>query len=108
MMETRKSGFSRGCFFVFVVKRFKISVNSFIILLSSTVSAHKMSSKQGMNSCLLLGGYLYVFCRGGALCLFVRSQDGVSHSPAEWSTKDDCAAGAAVLYHTVWQLAQGE
>ncbi|WP_025948772.1 hydantoinase/carbamoylase family amidase [Geobacillus thermocatenulatus] len=40
--------------------------------------------------------------------IFVRSQDGVSHSPAEWSTKEDCAAGASVLYHTVWQLAQGE
>jgi allantoate deiminase len=40
--------------------------------------------------------------------IFVRSQDGVSHSPAEWSTKDDCVAGAAVLYHTVWQLAQGQ
>ncbi|MDF9298240.1 hydantoinase/carbamoylase family amidase [Geobacillus stearothermophilus] len=40
--------------------------------------------------------------------IFVRSQDGVSHSPAEWSTKEDCAAGAEVLYHTVWQLAQGE
>ncbi|MGG3161958.1 hydantoinase/carbamoylase family amidase [Geobacillus stearothermophilus] len=40
--------------------------------------------------------------------IFVRSQDGVSHSPAEWSTKEDCAVGAEVLYHTVWQLAQGE
>ncbi|QHN50556.1 hydantoinase/carbamoylase family amidase [Geobacillus stearothermophilus] len=40
--------------------------------------------------------------------IFVRSQDGVSHSPAEWSTKEDCAAGAEVLYHTVWRLAQGE
>ncbi|KYD25864.1 hydantoinase/carbamoylase family amidase [Geobacillus sp. FSL W8-0032] len=40
--------------------------------------------------------------------IFVRSQDGVSHNPAEWSTKEDCAAGAAVLYHTVWQLAQAE
>ncbi|AMX82217.1 allantoate amidohydrolase [Geobacillus subterraneus] len=40
--------------------------------------------------------------------IFVRSQDGVSHSPAEWSTKEDCAAGAEVLYHTVWQLAQRE
>ncbi|MEW5323310.1 hydantoinase/carbamoylase family amidase [Geobacillus thermoleovorans] len=40
--------------------------------------------------------------------IFVRSQDGVSHSPSEWSTKDDCAAGTAVLYHTVRQLAQAE
>lgn len=40
--------------------------------------------------------------------IFVRSRDGVSHSPAEWSTKDDCAAGAAILYHTVYQLAQEE
>ncbi|WP_041267799.1 hydantoinase/carbamoylase family amidase [Geobacillus genomosp. 3] len=40
--------------------------------------------------------------------IFVRSQDGVSHNPAEWSTKEDCAAGASVLYHTVQQLARGE
>jgi allantoate deiminase len=40
--------------------------------------------------------------------IFVRSQDGVSHSPDEWSTKEDCAAGANVLYHTVLRLATGE
>lgn len=40
--------------------------------------------------------------------IFVRSQDGVSHSPDEWSTKEDCAAGANVLYHTVLRLAMGE
>ncbi len=39
--------------------------------------------------------------------IFVRSKDGVSHSPEEWSTKDDCAAGSAVLYWTVLELAGG-
>ncbi|REK56276.1 MAG: Zn-dependent hydrolase [Geobacillus sp.] len=37
--------------------------------------------------------------------IFVRSKDGVSHSPEEWSSKEDCAAGANVLYHTVLSLA---
>lgn len=37
--------------------------------------------------------------------LFVRSKDGVSHDPAEWSSKEDCADGANVLCHTVLSLA---
>lgn len=37
--------------------------------------------------------------------IFVRSKDGASHSPEEWSSKEDCAAGANVLYHTVLSLA---
>lgn len=40
--------------------------------------------------------------------IFVRSKDGVSHSPEEWSSKEDCAAGANVLYHTVLCLATKE
>ncbi|GMA51405.1 Zn-dependent hydrolase [Alicyclobacillus contaminans] len=39
--------------------------------------------------------------------IFVRSKDGVSHHPAEWSSPEDCAAGAEVLYHTLLQLSQG-
>jgi allantoate deiminase len=38
--------------------------------------------------------------------LFIRSKDGISHNPAEWSSKEDCADGANVLYDTVLQLAQ--
>ena len=37
--------------------------------------------------------------------LFVRSKDGVSHSPDEWSSKADCNAGANALYWTVLDLA---
>jgi allantoate deiminase len=37
--------------------------------------------------------------------VFVRSKNGVSHSPDEWSSQEDCAAGAEVLYHTVRELA---
>ena len=37
--------------------------------------------------------------------IFVRSKDGVSHSPEEWSSREDCEAGARVLYHTVLDLA---
>lgn len=37
--------------------------------------------------------------------IFIRSKDGVSHNPAEWSTPEDCADGVNVLYHTVLDLA---
>ncbi|PET75589.1 Zn-dependent hydrolase [Bacillus sp. AFS001701] len=40
--------------------------------------------------------------------LFIRSKDGISHNPAEWSSKEDCADGANVLYHTVLQLSNNE
>jgi allantoate deiminase len=39
--------------------------------------------------------------------IFIRSKDGVSHSPEEWSTRGDCAAGSNVLYWTVLDLAGG-
>jgi len=38
--------------------------------------------------------------------IFVRSKDGISHNPAEYSSKEDCAAGAAVLYRTLLGLAR--
>jgi len=37
--------------------------------------------------------------------IFVRSRNGVSHNPDEWSSKEDCATGANVLYHTTLDLA---
>jgi allantoate deiminase len=37
--------------------------------------------------------------------IFVRSRSGISHNPDEWSSREDCAAGAEVLYHTVLDLA---
>ena len=36
--------------------------------------------------------------------IFVRSKDGVSHNPEEWSSKEDCTAGANLLYHTTLDL----
>jgi len=39
--------------------------------------------------------------------VFVRSRDGISHNPAEWSSKEDCGTGAEVLYRTVLRLADG-
>jgi allantoate deiminase len=39
--------------------------------------------------------------------VFVRSKNGVSHSPDEWSSREDCEAGAEVLYRTVLDLAGG-
>lgn len=36
--------------------------------------------------------------------IFVRSQDGVSHNPDEWTEWDDCARGVEVLYRAVVEL----
>ena len=48
-------------------------------------------------------GSFFEFCPMGMI--FVRSRDGISHNPAEWSSPEDCAAGAEVLYHTLLELA---
>ncbi len=37
--------------------------------------------------------------------IFVRSKGGISHSSAEWSSKEDCISGCSVLYRTVLGLA---
>ncbi|MGG1677109.1 Zn-dependent hydrolase [Neobacillus sp. NRS-1170] len=37
--------------------------------------------------------------------IFIRSKNGISHDPAEWSSKEDCVDGANVLYQTVLKLA---
>jgi allantoate deiminase len=39
--------------------------------------------------------------------IFVRSKNGVSHSPDEWSFMEDCTAGGNVLYYVVLDLAGG-
>lgn len=43
------------------------------------------------------------FCPIGMI--FVRSKDGISHNKVEWSTKEDCADGAEILYRTLLNLA---
>ncbi len=49
------------------------------------------------------GMHLTQLCPIGMI--FVRSRDGLSHNPAEYSSKEDCAAGAEVLYRTLLRLA---
>jgi allantoate deiminase len=39
--------------------------------------------------------------------IFVRSKNGISHNPKEWSSREDCEAGCNVLYWTVLDLAEG-
>lgn len=36
--------------------------------------------------------------------LFVRSKNGISHQPEEWSSPEDCAAGVEVLYRTLLRV----
>ena len=38
--------------------------------------------------------------------IFVRSRDGISHNPKEWSSREDCEAGCRILYLTVLDLAK--
>lgn len=38
--------------------------------------------------------------------IFIRSKKGISHHPDEYSTPDDCALGANVLYQTVLKIAE--
>lgn len=38
--------------------------------------------------------------------IFVRSKEGISHNPKEWSSREDCEAGCNVLYSTVLDLAK--
>jgi allantoate deiminase len=37
--------------------------------------------------------------------IFIRSKDGISHNPEEWSSKEDCTGGTNVLYHATLDLA---
>jgi allantoate deiminase len=48
------------------------------------------------------GMHLKDLCPVGMI--FVRSKDGISHNPDEWSSQQDCVAGANVLYRTVLNL----
>ena len=44
------------------------------------------------------------FCPSGMI--FIRSKDGLSHNKDEYSSPEDCAAGAEVLYKTMVKLAE--
>ena len=52
------------------------------------------------------GMHLTELCPIGMI--FVRSRDGLSHNPAEYSSRDDCALGAEVLYRTLLRLADAK
>ncbi|MGG3470623.1 Zn-dependent hydrolase [Neobacillus pocheonensis] len=62
------------------------------------LEAHYLPSGAGHD-----GMQLMDLCPMGML--FIRSKNGISHDPAEWSSKEDCADGANVLYQTVLNLA---
>jgi allantoate deiminase len=64
------------------------------------VRAHALPSGAGHD-----GMQLTQLCPMGMI--FVRSRDGVSHSPEEWSSQEDCAKGGDVLYWAVLDLAGG-
>jgi allantoate deiminase len=63
----------------------------------------------GLEPCDLASGAAHDGMQLVGLCpvgmIFVRSKDGVSHSPDERSSKEDCTAGANVLYQATLDLA---
>ncbi|AOM84025.1 Zn-dependent hydrolase [Salisediminibacterium beveridgei] len=40
--------------------------------------------------------------------ILVRSENGISHNPKEWTTAEDCATGTNLLLRTLQKLAHGE
>jgi allantoate deiminase len=72
-------------------------------------SAQRACEKLGIRPLVLPSGAGHDGMQLTDLCpmgmIFVRSKDGVSHSPDEWSSQEDCAAGGDVLYWTVLDLA---
>lgn len=65
------------------------------------LDAPEMASMAGHDAMTLTGA--------GIPCgmVFVRSRAGISHSPDEFSTKEDCAAGASLLAASALSLATG-
>lgn len=72
-------------------------------------AAEKACAELGLRPHTLPSGAGHDGMQLASLCpmgmIFARSRNGVSHSPNEWSSKEDCAAGANVLFHTVLDLA---
>ncbi|KAJ9502459.1 hypothetical protein LTR96_005578 [Exophiala xenobiotica] len=57
---------------------------------------------KGIGSRTLTGhDSLMTLLKAPTAMVFVRSKDGISHSPKEWSDKEDCAEGALVLGKSV-------
>ena len=62
------------------------------------IRAHSLPSGAGHD-----GMHLASLCPMGMI--FIRSKDGISHNPKEWSSQEDCEAGCDVLYWAVLDLA---
>lgn len=65
------------------------------------VRPHSLPSGAGHD-----GMHVVQLCPMGMI--FVRSRDGISHNPKEWSSLEDCEAGCNALYLTVLDLAGGD
>lgn len=72
-------------------------------------AAHKACEQLGFEIFTLSSGAGHDGMQLVNLCdmgmIFVRSKDGISHNPAEWSSKEDCRDAANVLYQTLLNLA---
>ena len=72
-------------------------------------SIRQACANLGLETLSMVSGAGHDGMQLGGLCpigmIFVRSKDGISHNPAEWSSPEDCANGARVLHGTLLSLA---
>lgn len=73
-------------------------------------AARQACSQAGLDTITLPSGAGHDGMQLAEICpicmIFVRSKDGISHNPKEWSSPEDCTDGARVLYYTLLHLAQ--
>ncbi len=69
----------------------------------------KASQKAGQPYTKVVSGAGHDGMQFGNVCpigmIFIRSHKGISHNPLEWSSPEDCKAGAEVFYHAIQELA---
>ncbi|SES12751.1 M20 family metallo-hydrolase [Psychrobacillus sp. OK032] len=70
------------------------------------------SEEMGINTPELMSGPFHDSLAMSYVCdyamIFIRSKDGISHNPKEYSAPEDIALGTELLYRTVVKLASGD
>lgn len=72
----------------------------------------KESCKMGLNPPELMSGPFHDSLVMSKVCdygmIFVRSKDGISHNPKEYSSPEDISLGVELLYKTILKITNGE
>lgn len=72
-------------------------------LIAAAASAEKIPSMEIYSAAGHDARQLHYVCPAGMI--FIPCRGGISHNPAEWAEPEHIVAGAKVLAHVVWQLA---